>query len=262
MKLRDLSSQFLQLFLTTDRKFVAFAGLLGCVGVPVHAGVWSTSPLVASPAAAADSSSGISASKIYTHAVDWGSDDGGAVINGVTLVSAPRTTGDGIMADVVGANFILSGTTHTFQNNPSNNYDPASGMNDMNDDFLFSGGAGVSPFQTLTLTGLTGGVPYIMSSYVSNGWNGAPQILSADDPGFSSVTYDRGDPAGPKVISYSYTLDPGDTDIVFTFDAANDADGFHHYGFTNERLVPEPAALGLLAAGTLGLLARRRRRRG
>lgn len=253
------SSRLLRRSFTMGRKFVAFAGLFGCVAMPVQAGVWSEAPLVASPAAAADLSSGISTTKIYTHAVDWGSDDGGAVINGVTLVAAQRTAGDGVLADLVGSNFTLSGTTHTFQNNPANNYDPASGMFDMNDDFLFSGGAGVSPFQTLTLTGLTGGVEYIMSSYVSNGWNGGIEILSADDPGFTSITTDRGDAAGPKVIRYRYMLDPGDTDIVFTFDAADDANGFHQYGFTNERLIPEPAALGLLAVGTFGLLARRRR---
>ncbi|MGI8605391.1 MAG: PEP-CTERM sorting domain-containing protein [Verrucomicrobiales bacterium] len=228
------------------RKLVALVGLIGCVAIPVRAGVWSEAPLVASPAAAADASSGISASKIYTHAVDWATDDGGAVVNGVTL-------GEG---SAVGSNYTLTGTNFVFQNNPSNTFDSASGMFDLNDDFLFTGQQ--SPIQTLTLSGLTGGTPYIMTTYLSQGWNGAQQILSADDPGFTTLTTDRGEPGNPKMISYSYMLDPGDTDVVFTFDAVNDADGFHHYAFTNE-VVPEPMGLGLLAMGAIGLVARRRR---
>jgi fibronectin-binding autotransporter adhesin len=215
-----------------------------------HGGTFAEQFLTASPAAAADLSSGISPSKTYTHLVDWGSDDGGAVVNGVTLI--PDVGG-------AGSNFTLTGTNNIFQNNPSNNYDTTSGMFDLNDDFLFTGS--IPPAQTLTLTGLTGGRTYIISHYLSNGWNGAQQVLDGDDDGFgfNTLTTDRGDASGPKVIRYTYTQAPGDTDFQMTFTAVNSVDGFHHYAFTNELVIPEPLSLGLLGAGALGLLSRRRR---
>lgn len=53
-------------------------------------------------------------------------------------------------------------------------------------------------------------------------------------------------------------VDPGTTITTYHLDAANNPDGFHQYGFTNE-VVPEP---GFLAVAGLGCTALLRRRRG
>src|SRR5688572_32774367 len=170
------------------------AAALACLGAvgSAHAGNFLEQFLTPSPAGAADASSGISLSKTYTHLVDWGTDDGGAIVNGVVFTEGA----------VVGSNYTLSGTNNIFRNNPSNNYDPASGMFDLHDDFFFTGNQ--PPLQTLTLTGLTGGTSYILSLYLSNGWQGAPQILVGDDDGigFNTMTKARGDGTGSKVICY------------------------------------------------------------
>lgn len=238
-----ITSSFARLL--SVRNLIALATFVGAVSA--QAGTWTEQSLVLTPASAADASTGIDPSLVYTHAVDFASDDGGAVINGVTLTAGGAT----------GPNYTLTGAANTFQNNGSgqgNNLDPASGIFDVTEDFFFNGTPGPGVL-TLTLTGLTGGTNYIASFYTA-GFTGAQQILSADDPGATSLTTDRGD---EKVISYSYTLGPGDTDIVFTFDAVNDTDFFHHYGFTNA-VVPEPTSVALLTLGAIGLVALRRRR--
>lgn len=227
-----------------SKSAVAALGFVALAGALASAGTFSESPLVLTDAAAADASTGVSTSKIYTHLVDLASDDGGASINGVTFPAGLET----------GPDYALGGGTFTnFQGNGpgyGNDLPPASGIYDLTEDFYYG-----PDVQTLTLTGLTGGQSYIASFYTA-GFAGAQVTLNADDDGtLNQFTTDRGD---EKVIRYAYTQAAGDTNIVFTFDSVDNSNGFHHYGFSNE-VVPEPAAISLLGIGALGLLARRRR---
>ena len=239
---------------TTMKRHLFGTALAGfAITVAAHGGTFLEEFLPAT-----DLGSGIDSSKIYTHAIDWGSDVNdpggpGADVNGVHFTA-------GAAGDVPSLNYSFFGTDNTFQDYASN-YEAGSGMFDLSDDFLFTGviGTGV---QTLTLTGLIGGATYTISHYQSNGWQGALQILDGDDDGlgFNTGTYDRGDPSSARAIRYTYTQAPGDTDFVMTFDPDDDTNSFHHYAFTNELVaLPEPTAITLFGMAAFGLLARRRR---
>lgn len=54
------------------------------------------------------------------------------------------------------------------------------------------------------------------------------------------------------------SFDPGD-EIVFRWSDLNDAGNDHGFGIDNVEVVPEPASMGAIGLGIVGLLARRRR---
>ena len=199
-----------------------------------------------------DAASGVSPSITYTHLADLTSDDGGATINGVNFPAATAT----------GANFTLNRAGSTFQNHNSPAPD-GSGMDDLLDDFFFGAAGGPPVTSSLSVTNLTPGVPYRLRLYVG-GFGGNTQDFSADDTPVPTVVpvvpRNAGSDAVAASLDYTYTLLPGDTDLTITFDPTSDGDTFHWYGFSNE-VVPEPASLGLLAAGVLVALGGRRRRR-
>ena len=202
-----------------------------------------------------DATSGVSPDLTYTHLADLTSDDGGAVINGVTF---PAATNAGAGGGGTVSTFNLTAPS-VFQNFNSPAPD-GGGLDDLLDDFYHSGGIG-NGSASLTLTGLTPGVPYRLRLYVG-GFGGNLQTFTADDTSpattFAGIPRNAGSDVLPGSIDYTYTLGPGDTDFVMMTTPATANDSFHWYGFSNE-VVPEPTSLSLAAGAAAGLLVRRRR---
>ena len=182
----------------------------------------------------------------YTHAVDLNSDDGGAVINGVTFTAGAAS----------GTGYTLTGTDGAFQGHNSAAAD-ASGLDDLLDDFFFMTQPGAQD-EVLTLTGLTPGVTY-RTTFLNSGFGGPRnQTVSADNTAVpTTFSFDQ-DAAPLSALDYVFTLPAGDTDIRFTFDATGGVASFHQYGFANA-VIPEPASLGLIGLPGAALLRGRRR---
>ena len=206
--------------------------------------------------AATDLNSGISLGIQYTHLADLLSDDGGAVINGVTF---PAAVNSGPGGGTVGTFSLSAGLTFQNFNSPATD---GSGLDDLMDDFYHSGGVngGVA---SLTLSGLTPGITYRLRLYVG-GFGGNTTVFSADDTGtfqnFGPLARNGGDDSIARSFDYVYTLPSGDSNLVFTSTPTSANDSFHWYGFSNE-VVPEPGSVVLFGVASGGLMLRRRRTR-
>ncbi len=206
--------------------------LIGCGAISANAGSFYQA------GAGGDVSSGVSSTKTYTHAVDLnrgGGDTAGGndalplVINGVTFHTGGTTGPDAIRGN--GYTLDFQTPAATFDGNGGNS---TQHVQDLLDDFFYDGGSPASA-QTLTLNNLTPGQNYITSFYVG-GFQGANQTISTDDGSGATLTTDRGGPYGRRIM-YAFTA-PASGNITYSFAAANNADAFHQYGFTNEKGLP------------------------
>lgn len=183
-----------------------------------------------------DEDTGLSPTKTYTHMVDFGADATAATINGVHFTSKGKS----------GSNYTLTNTGGSFVNNTQGNL--ADGLGDLFSDFFYGGDA--NGVQTLTLTGLREAHTYRTTFFVA-GWGGANEdVQGSDSPADITRMSRAGTSAGPTgdvagtleptaagspgaAISYEFVA-PASGTLVFTFDAVNNGDTFHHYGFVNE----------------------------
>jgi hypothetical protein len=197
-----------------------------------------------------DATSGVSALKTYTHAVDLNAAVDTSV-NGVTFVGRGNT-GDGGF----GKTFTLAGATTPFSGDTTN---VTGGIGATLSTFLYGTAGGNS---SLTLDGLTPGTTYELSVFASSfGDPGGRFVTVSSENG--SLVYDEnftGDNNG-SVLTYLYTATGASQ--TFTFDPHDSDDTFHWYAFANAVApVPEPGTASVLAAGAAaGLLRRRRPRR-
>lgn len=192
-----------------------FRHAVGAIGLgllawnPLFAGTFGTLN------ATNDAATGISTSKSYSHAVDIFGDDGSGAANGAII------NGIKFGADT-GSNYTLN------TNNSFNNHNPAGvtpgGFSDLLDDFRYGGVSGTS---TLTLTNLTPGQTYT-ATFFSSDFGTRNVNITASDTGATTL-FNQNIYGG---LQYSYT--PTGNSITFTFDAVNDGDTWHHYGFANQ----------------------------
>ena len=217
------------------------------------AGVFTAIPITG------DADSGISAAKVYTHAVDFGAGGPGG---GFPNIIDPGTTVNGVPFHIggrTGPGYTTTGTPDYIGTNPWTTSTP-SGENTVNDllaDFYFHNTAFAPADQILTLTGLAPGTPYLTTFY-NAGWEAGTNrtvTVTASDGG--SVVFDQNftGHANPNVLRYAFIASADS--VTYTFSPADPRWGFHQYGFTNE-VVPEPA--GLLVVGSAGAILLRRRR--
>jgi hypothetical protein len=218
------------------------------------AGVFTFAPITG------DADSGISVSKTYTHAVDFGA---GGNAGGFPNIVDQATTVNGVPFSIggpQGTNYSTTGLNAYIGTNPWTSAVPngENSLGDLLNDFYWRNTSFTPADQTLTLAGLTPGTPYLTTFY-NAGWEAGRVrnvTVSASDGG--TVTFDQNFSGStrPNVLRYAFVA-PGSS-VTYTFSPADPQNGFHQYAFTNE-VLPEPGAVVAIAVGAaLGLVARRR----
>ncbi len=232
------------------RASVAILAILWLSGV-APAG---TMTLVDLPATGTDAAIGISTTKTYTHAYDFGSyGSGPATINGVALERGPTASLTAAYngKSRQGYRYTITDTRATV-NLPLHAGSDCSSQADGSSrtmlwDMLYHGasttiGAGL----VLILSDLTPGATYSFHYYYRSWGTGATArtITIQADGGHNGKFTDTMDveldAGGAHRFDYTYTCD--DTDVTLRFLTNDNNNGVHLYGFTNELLSGPTAA--------------------
>lgn len=165
-----------------------------------------------------DSNSGISAGKVYTHKVNFhASQAASTYVNGVLFEND---------SDRTGSNWVLNGAGGA-----------AGGSHHVTGD----GGALVTNMfhgqgASLTLTGLTPGVDYVLTKY-TRGWGdpgGREVNITTSVDGRTTMLDGNIDGDGNgRLFMYAYTA-PASGELTLTFAPLVSNDTWHHYAFSNE----------------------------
>jgi hypothetical protein len=208
-----------------------------------------------------DAQTGITSGTVYTHLLDFVADGSAATINGVPFVSAglngPNWSSTNLPGTINEVDFAAGGA--------GTGAAAGSGLHKLLTDFYYNGvqnPAGLA--ETLTLTGLTPGVPHRLRMFYrqwdANEANQRFTDISFEEGGGSGfIRLNQDESEAARMLVYDYTPGPAGTLSISFLEGGNTPPAsWHQYGISNE-VVPEPASLGLLGLGGLGLLARRRR---
>ena len=221
-----------------------FGGFRNVVGVSLVAGICSVAGtdraqagtfVVNNFADGTDAATGISTGTTYTHLVDINKDADTADINGVVF-------------DNTLANYSLTGAGGNFTGWTPDASVTGTGIKHLLNNFLYNGKPAV-----LTVSGLTPGLQYKLRIYVC-GWKGTLVTFSYDDTAPATVVAGQDRGAGqnlPSSFDYTYTLDPGATDLAVTISPDNGTDTMHLYGFSNEEALQSGIGFSGLVASNI-----------
>ncbi|MFT5122079.1 MAG: hypothetical protein ACI97B_000706 [Verrucomicrobiales bacterium] len=203
-----------------------------------------------------DADSGISTNVTYTHKLDFGQGDPGALINGVPF-DAYTTAANGSL------NFMRTVSSGGLADHPGNeNHNVTGALINLLTDMYYNSNNADGGTTTWTLSGLTPGVTYDTRIYVRQ-WGAGPNrrvTLNFDPDGAGPITdstglicEDEATTAGMATgnqayyISYTFTAVSG-ADLVITATQQNLNNSWHLYGISNQLTEPSAAlAVGPIA---------------
>ena len=198
-----------------------------------------------------DADSGISDTKTYTHAIDFGNDATAALVNGVQFqIGKPGFDFEDDASATVGTGTINLPGSHP-GNGGANAYLVDGAMEDLVRDMAFNANNGI-----ITLTGLSSGQKYKVRLY-NRQWGAGDrgQEIGFDTDGVGSditeaearaifeednaTTFDPAFETATQVyaLTYDYTLPTGVTELKIYINRRNTG-SYHFYGLTNELDAP------------------------
>ena len=248
---------------------VAFSAIAFTAGAVVNADVIQITPSLTE--FTDDAGSGISATKTYTHLLDFGPPGTAATVNTVQFdkagqkdvlsFSGTTTQGYGYLCEVDD----LGSYQWNYAGGKTAYIGVASGtgmytlLNDM------SYGHGDHTYEKYTLSGLHAGTTYDFRLYYrpwdENSTRNAEILFDYGDGNVYKTPMINEDsmvgmpPYNATYLSFQYTATAAGN-LIVTIQQEAVSTSWHNYGFSNEVFaVPEPSALALLACGLVGLLA-------
>jgi hypothetical protein len=223
------------------KRAIVFLSCVLAAGLTVQAGTFT---IVDLPATGTDAAIGISTSKTYTHAFDFGA-NAPVTINGVVLEQGPTANLAGAYTGTSrqGYGYTIADTRASVLiyvhagNDPSSQADGSSA--EMLRDMVYHASPTPGDGMRLTLSDLIPGTTYSTRLYYRS-WtvpSDASRVFNVKADGdrngaFADTLRFWQDAGGSHYLDYTFTAD--DTDMTIEFDAAVNTYGVHFYGVTNE----------------------------
>ena len=205
-----------------------------------------------------DADSGIHTNTVYTHALDFGRGNPGALINGVQF-AAYNAAANGSL------NFSRTVAAGTLNDNPGNAAHNVTGnLANLMTDMLFNGNNEPDSTTTWTLSGLTPGLTYDTRVYVRKWGASSLRLVNlvfdpdgagprADTTG--TISEDDATSVGMAAANdayyISYTFTALTSELVITATQENNNYSWHLYGLSNQESTP-PADLAIGAISYTG----------